>query len=145
MMIFDRTSNDVSMALQLVRRGGAFSNEELQIIERGIVTVNTLNRIEDKQRELMYALNDMGYSVVIQCKSWEEGDFFLAEDLERISNNTAILRKAFDALKNTPANPRAEYHYREFNLMERVLNDVQSNIEITKGYYKICGVAECGG
>lgn len=145
MMIYDRTSADVSRAASLIKRGKPFTEEEIDAIERGAVTLNTLNRIEGKQIELAEALNSMGYGVNVSNKTWAEGQFFFAKDLKRLVDNTVAIRMAFGALSDTPTNPRAEYHYREFNLLERVLNDVQENIEITEGFYKICGEAECGG
>lgn len=144
-MIVDRTHNDVLKSIELAQRGGVFSEEEIETLERGMVTINTLNRIEEKQKEIADSISEMGYPVSIENKTWKQQDVFFFEDLKRIVSNVEKLRISFFALNETPANPRAEYHYREFNLMEKVLLDIQNNVIFAEENYKICGNAECGG
>ena len=144
-MIIDRTHNDVLKSIELAQRGGVFSEEEIKTLERGMVTINTLNRIEEKQKEIADSISEMGYPVSIENKTWNQQDVFFFEDLRRIVFNVEKLRTSFFALNETPANPRAEYHYREFNLIEKVLLDIQNNVIFAEENYKICGNAECGG
>lgn len=144
-MIIDRTHNDVLKSIELAQRGGVFSEKEIETLERGMVTINTLNRIEEKQKEIANLISEMGYSVSIENKTWKQQDVFFFEDLKRIVSNVEKLRTSFFALNETPANPRAEYHYREFNLIEKVLLDIQNNAVFAEENYKICGSAECGG
>lgn len=144
-MIVDRTHNDVLKSIELAQRGGVFSEEEINTLERGMVTINTLNRIEEKQEEIADSISEMGYPVSIENKTWNQQDVFFLEDLKRIVSNVEKLRVSFFALNETPANPRAEYHYREFNLIEKVLLDIQNNVIFAEENYKICGNAECGG
>lgn len=144
-MIVDRTHNDVLKSIELAQRGGVFSEEEIETLERGMVTINTLNRIEEKQKEIADSISEMGYPVSIENKTWNQQDVFFFEDLKRIVSNVEKLRISFFALNETPANPRAEYHYREFNLMEKVLLDIQNNVIFAEENYKICGNAECEG
>ena len=77
-------------------------------------------------------------------KKWGDLDFFYKEDLERIVENVAKLRKAFFVHSSTPQNPRPEYNYREINLIERVLHDIGQMIEYAEQNYKICGEYYCG-
>lgn len=144
-MIIDRTHNDVLKSIELAQRGGVFSEEEINTLERGMVTINTLNRIEEKQEEIADSISEMGYPVSIENKTWNQQDVFFFEDLKRIVSNVEKLRISFFALNETPANPRAEYHYREFNLIEKVLLDIQNNVIFAEENYKTCGNAECGG
>lgn len=144
-MIIDRTHNDVLKSIELAQRGGVFSEKEIETLERGMVTINTLNRIEEKQKEIADLISEMGYPVSIENKTWKQQDVFFFEDLKRIVSNVEKLRISFFALNETPANPRAEYHYREFNLIEKVLLDIQNNAVFAEENYKICGSAECGG
>lgn len=144
-MIIDRTHNDVLKSIELAQRGGVFSEKEIETLERGMVTIDTLNRIEEKQKEIADSISEMGYPVSIENKTWKQQDVFFFEDLKRIVSNVEKLRTSFFALNETPANPRAEYHYREFNLIEKVLLDIQNNAVFAEENYKICGSAECGG
>ena len=148
-MIFDRVSADVAKAFALrkdkVAQGISLTEEEQATMEKGCFTINTANRIESKQAELKEVFNEMGYfDCNISNKEWNLGDVFFAEDLQRVSENVAILRKAFFVYPDTPANPRAEYHYREVNLMERILYDLQKMVDVVKESYRECGTFDCG-
>ena len=52
-MIFDRTQNDVDTAIRLrrekVQTFQELTESEIVILEKGTLTINTLNRIESKQ------------------------------------------------------------------------------------------------
>ena len=64
-MIFNRTEADVTEAkriiLEKVQKFLTLSNTEIETLEKGCLTINTLNRIENEQRRLNEVLNDMGY------------------------------------------------------------------------------------
>ena len=55
-MIFDRTQNDVDTAILLrntkVKKFETLTESEIATLEKGTLTINTLNRIEAKQEEL---------------------------------------------------------------------------------------------
>ena len=75
-MIFDRTQNDVDTAILLrntkIKKFEALTESEITILEKGTITYNTLNRIEDKQEELKNLFNDMGYwNTPTTNKVWE--------------------------------------------------------------------------
>ena len=64
-MIYNRTENDIETARNLietkVKNFEELTEDEVAKIERGTFTVNTLNRIEQKQAELKTLFNDIGY------------------------------------------------------------------------------------
>ncbi len=148
-MIYDRTAADVAKAINIrknkVSKGVNLTEQDLLTMERGSFTINTANRIEDKQSQLKALLADMGYygTNIVNVK-WELGDVFFLEDLVRIVDNTSALRKAFMVFSDTPTNPRAEYHYREVNLMEKVLYDLGEMVDVVKKNYRECGAFNCG-
>ena len=148
-MITDRTQLDVnkskSIIEQKVKKFIELTSEEENTLERGTVTINTINRIEHKQSEIMQTLNDMGYHVSIINKNWSLGDKFKQADLERIVANNIALRSAFYALKDSPVNAIEKYHYSEFNRLEKILLDIFTNIEYTISRYRRCGNFKCGG
>lgn len=148
-MITDRTQLDVnkskSIIEQKVKKFIELTNDDKNTLERGTVTINTINRIENKQAEIMQTLNDMGYYVSIINKSWSLGDAFKQADLERIAANNIALRSAFYAFKDSPVNAIAKYHYSEFNRLEKILIDIFNNIEYTISRYRRCGNFNCGG
>ena len=55
-MIFDRTQNDVDTAILIrsekVQNFETLTESEIATLEKGTLTINTLNRIENKQSEL---------------------------------------------------------------------------------------------
>lgn len=149
-MITDRTQFDVKKAKSIieekVKKFIELTSAEEKTLERGTVTINTINRIEDKQAEIQKILNDMGYwNVSIFNKKWNFGDVFRQSDLDRIVENNSMLRSAFYALKDSPVNAIGKYHYSEFNSLERILLDIFTNIEYTINRYRRCGNFNCGG
>ena len=109
-MIFDRTQNDVDTAILLRReKVQAFqelTEHEIATLEKGTLTINTLNRIENKQEELKNLFNDMGYwNTPITNKVWGENDIFNVDEFQRIIDNTNVLRQAFFVYKDTPNTP----------------------------------------
>ena len=64
-MIFDRTQNDVDTAILLrdtkVKKFETLTESEIATLEKGMLTINTLNRIETKQRRIKKSFYAMGY------------------------------------------------------------------------------------
>ena len=149
-MIFDRTQNDVDTALILrrekVQNFQELTEEEVEILEKGTITINTLNRIEAKQEELKNLINDMGYwNTPIVNKVWDFTQIFDIDEFNRIVENVDILRKAFFTYKNTPNTPIARYHFENINDLEKILYDLDVMINDVKSRYKRCGTFRCGG
>ena len=148
-MIFDRTQNDVDTAILLRReKVQAFqelTEHEIATLEKGTLTINTLNRIESKQDELKNLFNDMGYwNTPITNKTWGENDIFNVAEFQRILYNTNILRQAFFVYKATPNTPPISYHWQDINALEKILYDLDVMINDVKSHYRECGTFECG-
>lgn len=148
-MIFDRTQNDVDTAI-IIRREKVqafeeLTDEDIAILEKGTITINTLNRIESKQEILKGLFNEMGYwNTSISNKIWAENDIFNVDDFQRIIDNANVLRNAFFVYKNTPSTPPVSYHYSDINALEKILNDLDVMINDVKSHYRECGTFESG-
>lgn len=148
-MIFDRTQNDVDTAILLretkVKNFETLTETEIATLEKGTLTINTLNRIEAKQEELKNLFNDMGYwNTPITNKTWGENDIFNVNEFQRILDNTDVLRQAFFVYNATPNTPPISYHYNDINALEKILNDLDVMINNIKADYRYCGEFECG-
>lgn len=149
MMVFDRTEQDVLSAINIrtneIQQGFALSDEQIAIMERGMLTVNVLNRIENKQKELYEDFIEMGYYCnPIVNKTWEIGGHFTDVEFQRLLDNLAVLRDAFFVYSTTPSNPTAVYHYEQINALERILHDLDSEVDVVVDNYRECGDVECG-
>lgn len=148
-MIFDRTQRDVDTAILLrqekVQNFQELTESEIEILEKGTLTINTLNRIENKQEELKNLFNVIGYwNTPIKNKFWSENEIFIVDDFSRIINNTDILKEAFFTYKHTPITPSAIYHYTNINDLEKILFDLDTMINDVKSHFRECGTFECG-
>ena len=149
-MIFDRTQNDVDTAIVLintkVKKFEALTESEIATLEKGTLTINTLNRIEVKQEELKNLFNNIGYwNKPILTKQWEYTDVFKGEEFDRILHNLEVLKKSFFVYKNTPDIPDNNYRkYQTINDVEKILYDLDVMINDVKSHYRECGTFECG-
>lgn len=148
-MIFDRTQNDVDTAIILrdtkVKKFEELTENEIATLEKGTITYNTLNRIENKQAILKGLFNEMGYwNTPITNKVWGENDIFNVDEFQRIIDNTNVLRLAFFVYKDTPSTPPISYHYNDINALEKILYDLDVMINDVKSRYKRCGTFRCG-
>ena len=148
-MIFDRTQNDVDTAILLrnekVKKFKELTESEIATLEKGTMTYNTLNRIENKQDELKNLFNDMGYwNIPIINKVWGENHIFNVDEFQRIIDNTNVLRQAFFVYNDTPNTPPISYHYNDINALEKILYDLDVMINDVKIKYKRCGTFRCG-
>lgn len=148
-MITDRTKNDIIRAKELrdtkIAKGESLTDEELEIIEKGFVTLNTINRIETKQEELKILINSMGYwNTNFGNQRWNWGDIFAQKDLDAIIQNNKILKNAFFAYSSTPETVKAIYDYKEFNKIEQILVDIEKIIGEIKGKYRKSGTFKSG-
>ena len=148
-MIFDRTQNDVDTAIILrrekVQKFQALTESEIATLEKGTLTINTLNRIENKQEELKNLFNEIGYwNTPITNKTWGENDIFNVDEFQRILNNTNILRQAFFVYKATSNTPPVSYYWDDINSLEKILYDLDVMINDVKSNYRECGTFESG-
>ena len=148
-MIFDRTQNDVDTAVILitekVQTGAELTEQETDILEKGTLTINTLNRIENKTAELKALFDDIGYFAGnVNTRIWEYSQIFGIEDFEIILANLDVLRRAYYIYKETPDIPRARYHFQNINDIEKILSDLETMYRDMKSYVRECGTFECG-
>ena len=149
-MIFDRTQSDVDTAIILrrekVQKFQELTENELKILEKGTLTINTLNRIESKQEELKNLFNDIGYwNTPVSTRQWAYSDIFKGEQFNRILYNLQILIEAFFIYKDTPNIPDNNYRkYQTINDVEKILYDLDVMINDVKSHYRECGTFECG-
>lgn len=148
-MVFDRTQEDVNMASEIrdakVKNFLPLTDEDVGYLEKGSITINTLNRIEQKQEELRGIFNDMGYwNTQIVNKTWNYIDVFNETEFQRIVYNDRILRAAFLVYKGTPKTPAPIYHYENINALEKILFDLDEMIDDIKSRYRRCGTFNCG-
>ena len=149
-MIFDRTRQDVDNAV-LIRRNKiqkfqALTEQEIAIVEKGFLTINTLNRIENKQTELQNLFKDMGYyNISVENKEWAIGEYFFQEDFDRILSNLEKLKNAFFVYKATPVIKDNNYRaFQTINDVEKILYDLDVMINDVKSHYRECGTFESG-
>ena len=149
-MIYDRTQNDIDKAKEIIlSKVNSFeelTEDDLLALERGTITQNTINRIEQKQKELYDLFIEAGYyAPEIEIKLWEnKNDFFKDADLERIIENGEILRKAFFVYTSTPERAKAIYDFTNLNAIEKLLYDLQNMLEYVVANYRECDTFECG-
>ena len=148
-MIYDRTKTDVDAALSIradyVQQGTELTAKQVEQLERGTITINTLNRIENKQKSLKSLFNDMGYwNTPTTNKEWQYTDIFDEVNFRRIIDNLNILRNAFFVFKNTPNTPPISYYWQDINSLEKILFDLDVMINDVKSRYRRCGTFRCG-
>ena len=148
-MIYDRTKSDVDAALSIradyVQKNAELTAEQVEQLERGTITINTLNRIENKQKSLKSLFNDMGYwNTPTTNKEWQYTDIFDEVNFQRIIDNLDILCNAFFVFTSTPKTPPVSYHYEDINSLEKILFDLDVMINDVKSRYRRCGTFRCG-
>lgn len=149
-MIYDRTMADVTTAISIraekVQKGVELTESDITALERGTLTYNTLNRIENKQEELKNLFYDMGYTTeTIINKMWDSSGIYKQEEFDRLIENTEKLKRAFFVYSDTPIIPNNDYRqYNTINAVEKILYDLDVMINDIKSHYRICGVAVCG-
>lgn len=149
-MIFDRTQTDVITAKSLieekVKHFIQLSEQEIEKLERGTLTITTLNRIENKQKEIKNTINSMGYyNTPTTNKEWSYLDIFSGGDFGRILNNINYLRHSFFTYKDTPITPNNNYtNYQVINDVEKIMHDIGAMINDVQSLYIECGTIECG-
>ena len=157
-MIWDRTQNDVDVALRVIKEkirldpitmqpsnSESITTEETEALKKGTLNVEDLNRIENKQIELKNIFNDMGYwNTPKTNKTWDEAQVFDANEFKRIVDNTDMLRKAFFVFGDTPNTPTATYHYININAIEKILYDLGNMVDDVRSKYRECNTFFCG-
>ena len=147
-MIFDRTQEDVDTAVRLrnekVKEFKNLTSEEINTLERGTITINTLNRIENKQSEIAELFSNLSINVDIENKNWEETQIFNRAEFQRILDNLNVLVKNFSVYSNTPNVPQISYHFEAINAIEKILFDLEELYNKALKSFIYCGTTHCG-
>ena len=147
-MIFDRTQEDVDTAVSLrnkkVKKFETLTSEEINTLERGTITINTLNRIENKQQEIKELFSHLSINVEIENKNWEETQIFNQAEFQRILDNLNVLVKSFCVYSNTPNVPKISYHFEDINAIEKILFDLEELYNKALKSFVYCGIIYCG-
>ena len=147
-MIFDRSQEDVDTAIRLrnekVKEFKNLTSEEINTLERGTITINTLNRIENKQAEISELLSQLSINVEIENKNWEETQIFNRAEFQRILDNFNVLVKSFCDYSNTPNIPKISYRFEDINSIEKILFDLEELYNKALKSFVYCGTTYCG-
>lgn len=148
-MVYNRTAKDVDDALRIreekVKKTISLTDEEKAIMEKGFLTLNAVNRIENKISQVVSLMNDMGYyDVQSETKQWQIGDIFAKEDFERILGIVKKLKKSFFVYQTTPQTLNKTYHWQTINSIEKILYDLEKMVNEVKSFYLECGTFQCG-
>lgn len=148
-MIYDRTQFDVDDAKRIrqevIQKGISPTTSQEETLERGMITINALNRIEDKQSELKSLCNSMGYwDINLITKTWSYTDVFDETEFKRLMENAALLKKGFLTFATTPDTPTALYHFTNINNLEKILFDLGVMVDDITALYRECGNYQCG-
>lgn len=147
-MIFDRTQEDVNSAINLrnkkVKMFESLTSEEIDTLERGTITINTLNRIENKQRDIAELLSKLSIDVDIENKNWEQTQIFNQAEFQRILDNLNVLVESFYVYSNTPNVPKISYHFEDINAIEKNLFDLEELYNKALKSFVYCGITNCG-
>ena len=147
-LIVDRTLKDIQNAKEIrakIQKGESPTEEELIKLERGSLTINTINRIEKKQTELKKKLNSMGYwNNSTSNKNWDFLDFFLKSDLERFIGNEYNLKESFFVYSQTATEIFPLYDYKQLNAIEKILYDIEQIVKEIEINYRKSGTFKSG-
>lgn len=147
-MITDRTATDTTSAIKIredkIKKFLSLTESDIRILERGFFTKTAINRIENKQREIKEMLQDEGYTVNIQNKTWQDGEFFENKDFERLVENDIILSQNYASFPDMPTISKDKRNYENINALEKILVVTQTAFETEKAAYIYCGTHYTG-
>lgn len=148
MMIFDRVLADIHNSIEILKKlksGTSLTTNEKNTLEKGTLTVNTLNRIENKHAELSDILYQWRYlKEHLETKTWVQTDFFKAGDMNRFVYNTNILRDSFFLSNSAIPYPTTEYTITAFNAIEETLQNVSDLVDNTSRLFQMSGAVTAG-
>lgn len=148
-MIFNRTQKDVDDAKAIinekVKKNLELTEDDVAILEKGTITINTINRIEEKQATLKLLLDSQAYyTKPIINHIWDYDMIFDESHFKEIIQDTYVLRDAFFDYTSTPKDIFSEYTYQNINNIEQILFDINRMMNYVMANYLECGNVECG-
>ena len=161
-LIYDRTENDktasaaIRKSYQTLGNWSGLTGAERTQLERGMLTYNTLNRVETAVKLLAAALTSAGYPVEVtpvlkgskaEDREWQEGDIVRRAQWTTYLDNVQKLRDAYYTLAETgelPA-PGDKLKYTGANTIEKILADIDLLLDGMKSVYRRAGTFTAGG
>lgn len=160
-LIYDRTESDetasaaIRKSYQTLGNWSGLTDAEKAQLERGMLTYNTLNRVELAVKTLAAALTAAGYPVEItpvlkgskaEDREWQEGDIVRRAQWTTYIANVQALRDAYYTLAETGELPKPEdkLDYVSANNIEKILADIDLLIGCMKASYRRCGTFRAG-
>ena len=134
-LIYDRTQADVTYAL---------NNPSNENFLKGAYNYTDLNRVEEWCSYLANILNSYNYNVEIITKTnWDMSNFPTSQELQRIRNNIAKLKKAYLSFTEVPVN-LGNITYKKANDIEKILYEIDTLIKQMENNFVYVGVANSG-
>ena len=160
-LIYDRTESDetasaaIRKSYQTLGNWSGLTDAERAQLERGMLTYNTLNRVESAVKTLAAALTSAGYPVEVtpvlkgskaEDREWQEGDIVRRAQWLTYLDNVQRLRDAYYTLAETGQLPKPgdKLGYVGANTIEKVLADIDLLIDCMKSSYRRCGTFRAG-
>lgn len=152
-LVYDRTQADVDSAKQIRQSyqalgdWTALTDSERAQLERGTLTYNALNRVEQAVKSIVKQLKTDCLDIEIkETVEWLETDTVTYESWQRYISNVQAIRDAFYSLPGTPELPSADdkLDYIGANTIEKVLADADFLISCMEASYRRCGTFNAG-
>lgn len=161
-LIYNRTENDkiasaaIRKSYQTLGNWSGLTGAERAQLERGMLTYNTLNRVESAVKTLAAALTSAGYPVEVtpvlkgsksEDREWQEGDIVRRAQWTTYLENVRRLRAAYYTLAETGELPKPgdKLGYVGANNIEKVLADIDLLLDGMKSIYRRAGTFTAGG
>lgn len=147
--MFDRTQQDVDKSIKIInekiKKGLSISEEDVATLERGTITINTINRIEERQAYLKSLFDSQAYyTKPIINYIWDYEKIFDESHFKDLINDTYILRDSFFDYAETPKELFLEYTYQNINNLEKILFDLKRMMDFVMSNYRECDTFYCG-
>lgn len=151
-LIYDRTSSDVQYAKNLVNqvklKGFSSLTEELkELYEKGLkgcYSTPDLNRVENAVQYVSDLLNSLNYKNEVNTKSWEFGEIFTPEHVERYLRNIRNIRSAISIPSTIPEVPLSYKPYTNANIIEKIIYELSNIVAYLTQRFVYSGVANLG-
>lgn len=147
--MFDRTQQDVDKSIKIInekiKKGLSISEEDVATLERGTITINTINRIEERQAYLKSLFDSQAYyTKPIINYIWDYEKIFDESHFKALINDTYILRDSFFDYAETPKELFLDYTYQNINNLEKILFDLKRMMDFVMSNYRECDTFYCG-
>lgn len=149
--VFDRTRENVLNAKKIKQdkflKGVPLTDEEIQIMSKGALGLNDINRIQNNFNTIQGKMNRFGYFSQTSggFGQFSQNGIFYDTYFKEWFTRIQALKKAFFPYSDTPSQPTARLYYEEINKLEKTLFDLNKRLVEMEGFFEECGNLECGG